>query len=110
MLCQGFAQEKAKLLRIGSSVELFAHVNSSDNEVVADNLRDTSNEPFADVMSMLETMDACQKYFSCVLAPIDTAGMHDLSPIKPRPVDSALVSVLLQVKRKRVSFGAVFVW
>ncbi len=90
MFCQGFAHEKASSLSKGSSVELFAHVNA-DNQIVADNLRDNSNEPFADVMSMLETMDAYQKYFSVQLAPIEPGGWEDLSPFKRRPVDAAQV-------------------
>jgi hypothetical protein len=96
VLCEGFAHDKAKDLPKGSSVELFVHVNSSgDQDIVADNLRDNTMEPFADVMSLLETMDAYQSYFTCKLAPIQTADLEDLSPIKRKPIDPSVVSIFV---------------
>lgn len=84
-------------LSIGASCEAFCHV--AQGSLMVDCVRDTrfvfllffflspyspfSNDPYADVHGMLETMDAYQDYFGARIVPEQCEGLQDAAPLSP---------------------------
>ncbi len=96
--CRGAARLRALPLVKGSSVEVYGSMHPSEGDVVvADSVRDNSSEPFADLLCMLETMDAYQTYFGVAAAgAMEPGSLADLSPIRPKQqLDGAAVVALI---------------
>jgi hypothetical protein len=104
--CTGSARSRALAFAKGSSVEVYGSLDDADDLVVADSVRDNSSEPYADVLGLLETMEAYQSYFGIVPGPIEPGSFADLSPIRPKRAPDA-TTVLELITHAGISLPAL---